>query len=656
MVWGFVPKGIHDHVAKSIEIRYKTITKTNVPVARRWLSSSKATWAAAAHRRLTDLMGARPMRQSFNTYCMATTAIAIGLAAMSASAARAQDGQANATDSISEVVVTSYRSSLLNAETLKRQAVGAQDVILSQDIGAFPDLNLAESLQRIPGITISRDSGEGRQITLRGLGPDFTRTQLNGMEVLGNTASGMDNRGGVSRTRAFDYSLFASELFDKVIVQKSYASEQDEGGIGGTVELYTAKPFDYPGFKGLISAQGQDNTNASGVTPRVVGLLSNRWGDFGALVSVAYSEANSNEFGYRDFNWGPIHVNAANIGSGVSATDSARLQSTNTATEIYAPQADTYSTWYDKRKRLGTTLSLQYEPGTQLKLGFDALFSQLKDSRQDYVIAASGTNSLTGNITGTQVVQSDVIQGNSLVAASFTGVDLRTEENQEEDTTNFYQLGLHGSYAVNDKLNLRGFVGYSRSDYSLPVFDKVFLESQNHAFSFDYRSSMPVNTYGFNTINPALWQLMRADTQENYISNQYTNGKFDADYAIDKSSKIQVGFAYKKFVNSGSQYNDKEFHNVPTDTIIPDNLKATVPYQTLANYTVGDLAQIYSLIGQNRNIATANTPLLARPIPSPKRPRRPIFSMTWIRILRVTVFGPMPACAITRPTSPRPDR
>ncbi|MBL7373147.1 TonB-dependent receptor plug domain-containing protein, partial [Escherichia coli] len=87
------------------------------------------------------------------------------------------------------------------------------DNIVASDIAAFPDLNLAEALQRIPGITITRDTGEGRQIALRGLGADFTRTQLNGMEVMGNTASGMDNRGAVSRSRSFDYSLFASELF-----------------------------------------------------------------------------------------------------------------------------------------------------------------------------------------------------------------------------------------------------------------------------------------------------------------------------------------------------------------------------------------------------------------------------------------------------------
>jgi iron complex outermembrane receptor protein len=112
---------------------------------------------------------------------------------------------------LEEVVVSGYVESLVQARAIKRSSVGNEEVIVAEDIAAFPDLNLAESLQRVPGVTINRDSGEGRQITLRGLGPDFTRTQLNGMEVLGNTASGMDNRGGVSRTRSFDYSLFASE-------------------------------------------------------------------------------------------------------------------------------------------------------------------------------------------------------------------------------------------------------------------------------------------------------------------------------------------------------------------------------------------------------------------------------------------------------------
>ena len=133
------------------------------------------------------------------------------------------------------VTVTGFRSSLVQGRDLKRNAVGSQNSIVAEDIADFPDLNSAESLQRIPGVTISRDNGEGRQITLRGLGAGFTRTQLNGMEALATNASILDSRGSVSRTRSFDFNIFASELFSRVDVYKPYAAKQDEGGIAGTV-------------------------------------------------------------------------------------------------------------------------------------------------------------------------------------------------------------------------------------------------------------------------------------------------------------------------------------------------------------------------------------------------------------------------------------
>ena len=529
----------------------------------------------------------------------------VRLAQVGESEGRSQDitaAAAQKTDAqdppVEEIVVNGFRQSIAQAHSLKRDAVGAEDVIVAEDIAAFPDLNLAESLQRIPGVTINRDSGEGRQITLRGLGPDFTRTQLNGMEVLGNTASGMDNRGGVSRTRSFDYSLFASELFDRVTVLKSYAVDQDEGGVGGTVQLSTAKPFDYGGFKAVLSAKGQNNSLTKTVTPRIVGLVSDRWDAFGALVSVAYSTNDSNEFGYRNWGWSRIKVSPANIGAGVSTADAASLQSGN----IYAPQADTYSTWYDHRTRLGTTLALQYEPTDSLKLGFDALYSRLTNNRSDYALAAAGSNALTGNVAGTQVLQSDVIQGNTLVAANYTGVDMRSEFNTEADRTNFYQTVLNGSDQITDKLLVKGLVGYSRSDYQLPFFDKVFLESKNQAFGFDDRPDMPVNSYGFNVADPAQWNLMRLDTQANSIINAYTNAKLDLQYSLDDISTIEGGAEYKNFTDRGAQYNNKVFYNTPADTVIPAADKVLVPYDTLLRYIVGDVNRTYATIGQTRNI------------------------------------------------------
>ncbi|MDY7867097.1 hypothetical protein U0E16_33300, partial [Burkholderia pseudomallei] len=153
----------------------------------------------------------------------------------------------------------------------------------------------------------------------------------------------------------FDYSLFASELFNRVAVQKSFAAEQDEGGIAGTVQLYSAKPFDYAGSKFVVSAKGQTNTNTSGVTPRIVGLASTRSGDFGALVSVAYSQIKSNEYGYRNWGWGLTKYGAANIGPEIDAATRAKLLA-----GVYQPTAQSPSTWYTDRRRLGITSSVQY--------------------------------------------------------------------------------------------------------------------------------------------------------------------------------------------------------------------------------------------------------------------------------------------------------
>lgn len=119
---------------------------------------------------------------------------------------------------LDSVVVTGFRDSLAEALDLKKQSTGVVDAIVAEDIAAFPDLNLAESLQRIPGIAIDRQAGEGRRITVRGLSGDFTRVRINGMDAL-STGGGSDASGGTNRSRSFDFNTFASELFSQLVVR-----------------------------------------------------------------------------------------------------------------------------------------------------------------------------------------------------------------------------------------------------------------------------------------------------------------------------------------------------------------------------------------------------------------------------------------------------
>lgn len=519
-----------------------------------------------------------------------------------------QDAELTPASTVSEIVVTGYRESLSRAAQIKRAAVGSQDVIVAQDIAAFPDLNLAEALQRVPGVAISRDSGEGRQISLRGLGPDFTRTQLNGMEVLTNTASGLDSRSGVSRTRAFDYSLFASELFNQVTVEKSYAAEQDEGGIGGTIGLRTAKPFDYTGFKAVASVKGLTNSYTDKVTPRLVGLVSNQWGDFGGLLSVAYSEADVVEYGYRNWNWSRINLGAANIGSGVSAADAATLLSATGDNRVFASRAQTNASWANQRERLGVTGALQYQPSDKVDFTLDLLYGQLINKRREYALGAAGTNGVSANdIRGTQVLNAVTIdEHKSIVAADFSGVDLRTESKVSHDKTSFYQAVLNGDVVVSDRFKVSMLGGYSRSVFAEPTFDKVYLEAVGKNYAFDGRNrTVPQNTYGFDVTDPSQWSLMRIETREDRIVSEYLNGQLDGDFTLNAVSHLKFGGAYKRFDNAGWQRST--FANYEDRPVVPTVPTYLLTDKSITPYIVGDVDGAYAVLGANRDLTSANT-------------------------------------------------
>ncbi len=191
-----------------------------------------------------------------------------------------------------EIIVTGFRRSLEEALNVKRDSVSAVDAIVAEDIAKFPDQNLAESLQRIPGISIQRDAGEGRAISVRGLGAQFTRVRVNGLETVATSSDGAS----ANRDRAFDFNVFASELFNSIVVHKTAEASLDEGSLGAVVDLNTGNPLG--GKRGLTfvaSAQGSYNTLSDNLGPRLAGLVS--WkssdGTLGASLSAAYQKTRT---------------------------------------------------------------------------------------------------------------------------------------------------------------------------------------------------------------------------------------------------------------------------------------------------------------------------------------------------------------------------
>lgn len=203
--------------------------------------------------------------------------------------------QTAANETTADIIVTGFRGSIQSSLNEKRQSDLQIDVITAEDIADFPDANLAESLQRLPGVSIDRDNGEGRGITVRGLGGDFNRTRLNGLEAL-STAGANDAGTSPNRSRSFDYNTFASELFSSLKVQKTPSAETDEGSLGATIDLETGKPFDYKGSRFALSGEGSYNENSKKVNPRLAGLVSFRFGAdkrMGLLLSAAYNRTEN---------------------------------------------------------------------------------------------------------------------------------------------------------------------------------------------------------------------------------------------------------------------------------------------------------------------------------------------------------------------------
>ena len=250
----------------------------------------------------------RTMRPNLKSLLLATAAAVVAGAGPGAALAQQASGEPASGTVVGEVVVAGYRKSLIEARAIKKESVIEKDAIVAEDMAKFPELNLAESLQRLPGVQITREAGEGREIALRGLGPDFSRVQLNGMEVLGNNDSAMDSLGQRTRDRAFDFNIFASELFSKVEVEKTFEAAQNEGGMAGTVGLFTGKPFNYgEGFKGALTFKAGTNQYTKDFQPRIAALFSQNWDDkFGVAVSVAYAKRETTEQGHDNYNYDQI--------------------------------------------------------------------------------------------------------------------------------------------------------------------------------------------------------------------------------------------------------------------------------------------------------------------------------------------------------------
>lgn len=516
---------------------------------------------------------------------------ALALTLMMAGGAQAQATNAPAaapaqgSEEVEAVVVTGFRASLANALDVKRRENDLVDVIKAQDIADFPDLNLAESLQRVPGVSIDRDGGEGRSITVRGLGPDFTVVRLNGLEALATTG-GKDSSGGANRGRQFDFSIFASELFNSVTVRKSTSAMNEEGSLGAIVDLQAARPFDFSKFAMSASAKAGWNDLSRKSDPRFTFLASNRWdtgiGEVGALLSVAYATRKTREEGSSTGRWenpsvannsatafpcsgaaynpvsGPA-LSCAQIGTVTGGTSPTVAAASGTANNLWHPRIPRYGRLDYDQKRLGVTGSLQWRPTERSTLTLDAMLAKFTNNRDETYLEIISFSRSQAGLPQTDVVNFTADSKGNLIKGTFDDVDARVEYRHDDLKTEFNQLSLTYDTKFGEAGHLNIVYGQSRSIQNNPTqttfsFDRY--DSDGYSYDYSADDKLPNFNYGFDPTNPANYEYSAVNSKgdasllrlrPSKAVNTFKTIRADVDYQILDGFKLRYGGNYKEY-------------------------------------------------------------------------------------------------------------
>ncbi len=459
------------------------------------------------------------------------------------------------------IVVQGFRSSLNAALGQKRQAVNAVDVILAEDIADFPDLNLAESIQRIPGVSIDRDNGEGRTITVRGLNPDFTRVRINGMETLSTTGS-TDSSGGTNRGRGFDFNTFASELFRSITVSKSPNPSTEEGSLGAVVDLATSRPLNYgAGLTLAGSGQALYNDASQKVNPRIAALASwaNEAETFGALISVAWTPRDIVEEGFSTVRFAGNPVPAAGAAQSFTLRNAFQNEAAfPTAATAFFPRIPRYGVLTSDQDRLGITGALQFAPSERTTISLDLLYSRFAGTRrEEFLEAISFSRNTADGIRQTDIVSIEVDPTTrNLVRGTFDDVDVRIENRLDDLETEFKQATLEIAHEFSDSFKVRAFGGISESDFRISQQTTIIADALNvdgYSIDFSGNPNAPLIDYNIDVTNPANFLVNEVRDRPQSTLNEFKTVTLSGEWAASDTISIEAGGSYKQFGFSSTE-------------------------------------------------------------------------------------------------------
>lgn len=332
---------------------------------------------------------------------------------------------------IEVIEVKGIRGALGRALDTKRQAGGVVDSISAEDIGKFPDTNLAESLQRITGVSIDRSGGEGQKITVRGFGPQFNTVLVNGRQQASEDPG-----------RDFSFDTLAAEMVKSLDVHKTSTATLQSGGIGSTINVETAKPFAISGFKLAGSVKGIYDGNSEETSPQASLLISNTFNDdtFGALLALSYLERKTRLNRAESRGW----RENSSFTRGKPMTESGEVYLGN----VFIPQNFDSLVTTESRERTNANLVLQYAPRDNLIITADALYS-------DFDVQSDTTS--YGHWFTSDNVENVVVDENGTVIEMYQQVGLATDfhAKKADRLTESLSLSLNFDWDVNDNLNMQ---------------------------------------------------------------------------------------------------------------------------------------------------------------------------------------------------------
>lgn len=444
--------------------------------------------------------------------------IAVAACMMAPVAAMAQDAPAKAdapvTEGQDEIVVSGIRASLERSIDIKRNSTGVVDAISAEDIGKFPDTNLAESLQRVTGVSINRVNGEGSQVTVRGFGPGYNLVTLNGRTLAATNigvVGGDGNADGAQGTsRSFDFDNLASEGVRTLEVYKTARAAVPSGGIGASVNVITRRPLDGKGgFNGSIGAKAAYDSSTrdcidcgSHVTPEVTGLLSwaNDADNFGITLFGSYQKRNFSvaSTGGNDWNIVPYSTFLGYTNASTQITGAP----SNPNTLVAVPNDSRSDFSEDSRERINGQATVQFRPMDGFTITADALYARNRQSER---------RTDSGNwfnrpfdvvkFDGNPVINSAVYLHEVLNPTK----DGPGSENQYRATkATLEDYGLNLDWDVTDNFNVKLDGHYSLAD-TLPdnpngaTSTAVAIAGYGvTSHSVDYSSGVPVQVFAFN--------------------------------------------------------------------------------------------------------------------------------------------------------------